>query len=125
MQVTPFLMFEGAAEAALELYVTAFEDAEVVDLQRSEDGTIEAAFLRIGEQRIRLFDSPVEHDFGFTPAVSLFVEFGAPEEVDATFAKLSEGGGVLMPLDEYPFSPRFAWLNDRFGVSWQLSAKSG
>jgi len=124
MQVTPFLMFEGAAEAALELYVTAFEDAEVVDLQRSEDGTIEAAFLRIGEQRIRLFDSPVEHDFGFTPAVSLFVEFDTPEEVDATFAKLSDGGGVLMGLDAYPFSPRFAWINDRFGVSWQLSAKT-
>lgn len=38
-------------------------------------------------------------------------------------AKLAEGGGVLMPVDAYPFSPRFAWINDRFGVSWQLSAK--
>ena len=123
--LVPFLMFEGQAGDALDLYASAFEDAEALDIQRFEDGTIEAAFLRIGEQRIRLFDSPVKHDFGFTPAVSLFVEFGAPEEVDATFAKLSEGGGVLMPLDEYPFSPRFAWLNDRFGVSWQLSAKSG
>jgi uncharacterized glyoxalase superfamily protein PhnB len=45
------------------------------------------------------------------------------EEVDVTFARLSEGGGVLMGLDAYPFSPRFAWFNDRFGVSWQLSAK--
>lgn len=124
MRVTPFLMFEGAAREALDLYVSAFEDAEVVDVQRFEDGTIEAAFLRIGEQRIRLFDSPVKHDFSFTPAVSLFVEFDAPEEVDAAFAKLSEGGGVLMGLDAYPFSPRFAWINDRFGVSWQLSAKS-
>jgi predicted 3-demethylubiquinone-9 3-methyltransferase (glyoxalase superfamily) len=128
--VTPFLMFEGQAEEALDLYASAFDDAEVVDVQRFEEGgagrkgTIEAAFLRIGEQRIRLFDSPVEHAFGFTPAVSLFVEFDTPEEVDAAFAKLSEGGGVLMPLDAYPFSPRFAWVNDRFGVSWQLSAKS-
>jgi predicted 3-demethylubiquinone-9 3-methyltransferase (glyoxalase superfamily) len=130
MTVTPFLMFEGAAEEALELYVAAFDDAEVIDAQRfGEDGpgqagTIEAAFLRIGDQRIRLFDSPVEHAFGFTPAVSLFVEFDTPEEVDATFATLSEGGGVLMPLDTYPFSPRFTWINDRFGVSWQLSAKA-
>lgn len=129
MQVTPFLMFEGAAEEALELYVSAFDDAEAVDIQRFGDdgpgkpGTIEAALLRIGDQRIRLFDSPVEHAFGFTPAVSLFVEFDSPEEVDETFAKLSEGGGVLMGLDAYPFSPRFAWINDRFGVSWQLSAK--
>ncbi|MBS1892388.1 MAG: VOC family protein [Actinobacteria bacterium] len=122
-ELVPFLMFEGEAGDALDLYVSAFDDAEVVDLDRREDGTIEAAFLRLGEQRIRLFDSPVEHGFGFTPAISLFVEFDEPEEVDAAFAKLSEGGGVLMPLDAYPFSPRFAWINDRFGVSWQLSAK--
>lgn len=121
--LVPFLMFEGQAGDALDLYVSAFDDAEVVDIERREDGTIEAAFLRIGERRIRLFDSPVEHGFGFTPAISLFVEFDEPEEVDAAFAKLSEDGGVLMPLDAYPFSPRFAWINDRFGVSWQLSAK--
>ncbi len=122
--VVPFLMFEGQAEEALDLYVAAFDDAEAVDVQRFEDGRIETAFLRIGEQRIRLLDSPVEHAFGFTPALSLFVELDTPEEVDATFAKLAEGGGVLMPLDAYPFSPRFAWVNDRFGVSWQLSAKT-
>ena len=88
-----------------------------------EAGTIEAAFLRIGDQRVRVFDSPVEHAFTFTPAVSLFVELDSAEEVDTAFATLSAGGGVLMPLDAYPFSPRFAWINDRFGVSWQLSVK--
>jgi predicted 3-demethylubiquinone-9 3-methyltransferase (glyoxalase superfamily) len=125
--LTPFLMFEGAAEEALDLYASAFDDAEIVDVQRfGEDGagkagTIEAAFLRVGDQRIRLFDSPVEHAFGFTPAVSLFVELDSADEVDAAFATLSAGGEVLMPLEAYPFSPRFAWLNDRFGVSWQLS----
>lgn len=128
--VTPFLMFEGAAGDALELYASAFDDAEVVDVQRFGDegpgkpGTIEAAFLRVGEQRIRLFDSPVEHAFGFTPAVSLFVELDTAEEVDAAFAKLSAGGQVLMGLDTYPFSARFAWISDRFGVSWQLTLKA-
>ncbi|HEY2052899.1 MAG TPA: VOC family protein [Solirubrobacterales bacterium] len=127
--LAPFLMFEGAAADALDLYVSAFDDAEVVDVKRfgeegpGEVGTIEAAVLRIGDQRVRLFDSPVEHAFGFTPAVSLFVELGSVEEVDAAFATLSSGGGVLMGLDAYPFSPRFAWINDRFGVSWQLSVK--
>jgi predicted 3-demethylubiquinone-9 3-methyltransferase (glyoxalase superfamily) len=125
--LTPFLMFEGAAQEALDLYASAFDDAEIVDVQRfGEDGpgkagTIEAAFLRVGDQRIRLFDSPVEHAFGFTPAVSLFVELDSADEVDAVFATLSAGGEVLMALEAYPFSPRFAWLNDRFGVSWQLS----
>jgi 3-demethylubiquinone-9 3-methyltransferase len=91
--VAPFLMFEGAAGEALELYASAFDDAEVLDVQTfGEDGpgkagTIEAAFLRIGDQRIRLFDSPVEHAFGFTPAVSLFVEFDTSEDVDADGAR--------------------------------------
>jgi predicted 3-demethylubiquinone-9 3-methyltransferase (glyoxalase superfamily) len=129
MTLAPFLMFEGDAEEALGLYVSAFDDAEVVEVRRFGDdgagaaGTIEAAVLRLGDQRVRLFDSPVEHGFGFTPAVSLFVELDSAAEVDAAFATLSAGGGVLMPLDAYPFSPRFAWINDRFGVSWQLSVE--
>jgi predicted 3-demethylubiquinone-9 3-methyltransferase (glyoxalase superfamily) len=127
--VTPFLMFEGQASEALDLYAAAFGDAEAVDVKRFEEGgagepgTIETAFLRIGEQRIRLFDSPAAHGFTFTPAVSLFVELDLAAEVDAAFEALSADGAVLMPLGEYPFSPRFAWLNDRFGVSWQLSAR--
>jgi predicted 3-demethylubiquinone-9 3-methyltransferase (glyoxalase superfamily) len=129
MTVAPFLMFEGDAEEALGLYVSAFDDAEVVEIRRfgedgpGAEGTIEAAVLRLGDQRVRLFDSPVEHAFGFTPAVSLFVELDSAGEVDAAFERLSAGGGVLMPLGEYPFSPHFAWINDRFGVSWQLSVK--
>ncbi|MBS1679423.1 MAG: VOC family protein [Actinobacteria bacterium] len=130
ISVVPFLMFEGSAAEALELYVSAFDDAEVVEDRRfgqegpGKPGTIEAAVLRLGDQRVRLFDSFVAHDFGFTPAVSLFAELDSAEEVDAAFATLSAGGGVLMPLDAYPFSPRFAWVNDRFGVSWQLSMRS-
>jgi predicted 3-demethylubiquinone-9 3-methyltransferase (glyoxalase superfamily) len=73
---------------------------------------------------VRLFDSPVEHAFGFTPAVSLCVDLDSAEEVDAAFAKLSAGGQVLPPPDEYQFSPRFAWIADRFGVSWQLSTET-
>jgi predicted 3-demethylubiquinone-9 3-methyltransferase (glyoxalase superfamily) len=130
MTVAPFLMFEGEAEEALELYVSAFDDAEVVEIRRfggdgpGAEGTIEAAVMRLGDQRVRLFDSPVEHAFDFTPAVSLFVELDSAAEVDAAFATLSAGGGVLMPLDAYPFSPHFAWVNDRFGVSWQLTVKA-
>jgi predicted 3-demethylubiquinone-9 3-methyltransferase (glyoxalase superfamily) len=105
--LTPFLMFEGAAEEALELYVSAFEDAEVVEVRRfgadgpGEEGAIEVGILRVGGERIRLFDSPVEHAFGFTPAVSLFVELDSVEEVDAAFE-----------------------INDRFGVSWQLTVRT-
>lgn len=61
------------------------------------------------------------HAFDFTPSMSLFVEMDDAQALDTAFARLSEGGNVLMPLDDYGFSPRFGWLVDRFGLSWQLS----
>ena len=66
-------------------------------------------------------DSPVKHNFSFTPANSIFVECDTAEELDRAFGILSDGGQVLMPVDNYGFSQRFGWLNDQFGVSWQLN----
>jgi predicted 3-demethylubiquinone-9 3-methyltransferase (glyoxalase superfamily) len=77
--------------------------------------------LRLGEQRLLCIDSPVEHPFTFTPAVSLFVDCETAADLDELFARLSDGGAILMALAEYPFSRRFGWLTDRFGVSWQLN----
>jgi predicted 3-demethylubiquinone-9 3-methyltransferase (glyoxalase superfamily) len=66
-------------------------------------------------------DSPVQHGFTFTPAMSLFVDCDGEEEIDRLFAGLSGDGQILMPLGPYPFSRRFGWLSDKFGVSWQLN----
>jgi predicted 3-demethylubiquinone-9 3-methyltransferase (glyoxalase superfamily) len=63
----------------------------------------------------------VKHSFTFTPAVSLFVRCDSEEEVSRLCSALAEGGNVLMPVGNYGFSRRFAWVNDRFGVSWQLN----
>jgi predicted 3-demethylubiquinone-9 3-methyltransferase (glyoxalase superfamily) len=109
--VTPFVMFQnGESAEAIRFYGEVFEGAE------AKDGA-----LAIGGRDIRFFDSPVKHAFGFTPAVSLFVDFDDEGELGRAFEKLSDGGEVLMPLDAYDFSRRFAWVNDRFGVSWQLN----
>ena len=81
---------------------------------------MQRATFRLGRQRYMCIDSAVQHQFTFTPAISLFVTCAAAQEVDALFAQLSEGGQTLMPLDAYPFSKRFAWISDRYGVSWQL-----
>jgi predicted 3-demethylubiquinone-9 3-methyltransferase (glyoxalase superfamily) len=59
--------------------------------------------------------------FGFTLATSLFVACNDPDAIEQYFHALSEGGTILMPLGEYPFSKKFAWINDKFGVSWQLA----
>ncbi|MNP81219.1 3-demethylubiquinone-9 3-methyltransferase [compost metagenome] len=66
-------------------------------------------------------DSYVKHGFTFTPAVSLYVNCESEAEIDRVYAALSQGGQVLMPLGEYPFSSKFGWVADQFGVSWQLN----
>ena len=66
-------------------------------------------------------DSPPVHDFDFTPSTSTFLTVESAETVDALAVALSPGGKLLMPADDYGFSRRFAWVQDRFGVSWQIN----
>lgn len=79
------------------------------------------ATFSIKGQEFMASDSYVQHAFTFTPSISLFVTCDTEEEIDLAFEKLSEGGEVLMPLGAYSFSPKFGWINDKFGVSCQLS----
>jgi len=119
----------GRAEEAMRLYVSLFEQSRIVDIERFDEGEAEpkvkrARFVLAGTEYVAM-DSGGEHQFGFTPAISLFVDCDGEEQLDGAFAKLSEGGSILMPLQAYPFSPRFGWVQDRFGVSWQLNLASG
>jgi predicted 3-demethylubiquinone-9 3-methyltransferase (glyoxalase superfamily) len=126
-RVTPFLMFEGRAAEAMDFYVSVFGDARIEWVKRygpegpGPEGSVLQAAFSIGGQRFLCIDSFVHHAFTFTPALSLHVVCADDEEIDARFARLAEGGAVLMALAEYPFSRRYGWLQDRFGVSWQLS----
>lgn len=126
-KITPFLMFEGSAEAAMRFYVSLFHDSGVKQLERygadepGAEGSVKRADFFIAGQEIICIDSPVKHAFTFTPAVSLFVECESEVEFEAAFGELSAEGTVLMPPEGYGFSKKFAWVNDRFGVSWQLN----
>jgi len=124
----PFLMFQGGrAEQAMNLYVSLFDDGEVVDVTRwrrgepGAEGSIKLARFRAAGQSVLMSDSPVKHAFDFTPSWSFFIDCASSEEQERLFAALSEGGNVLMPLGDYGFSKRFGWLADRFGVSWQIN----
>jgi predicted 3-demethylubiquinone-9 3-methyltransferase (glyoxalase superfamily) len=127
-KVFTFLMFEGNAEEAMTFYVSLFDNAEIVSIKRygpgepGPEGSVMHAQFTLGDQAFMCIDSPAKHAFTFTPAVSIFLVCDGPEQVDSLFSRLSEGGQVMMPLGEYPFSPRFAWLADKYGVSWQLTA---
>ncbi len=115
--VVPFLMFEGCAAEAAQTYAKVFEGGSVTERL---EGDASIWVVKVGGLTLRAFDSPIGHDFGFTPAISLFATCDTEDEVRQAFAELSEGGDILMPLDRYPFSACYGWLSDRFGVSWQI-----
>ena len=126
-KITTFLMFEGKAEEAMTFYVSLFKNSGITSIKRygagdagAEGSVMQATFTLNGED-FMCIDSPVKHAFTFTPATSLFVDCESEDEVGELFAKLGAGGHVLMPLGTYPFSRKFAWIADRYGVSWQLN----
>lgn len=126
-KITPQLMFEGVAEEAMNFYVSLFAGSLVTEVDRygpaelGAVGTIKKATFRLAGQDIACIDSPIKHAFTFTPSISLFVDCESEAEFDRVFTELSAGGAVLMPAGDYGFSTKFAWTNDRFGVSWQLN----
>ena len=126
-KITTFLMFEGGAEEAMNFYLSLFDDAEVVAITRygaegpGPEGSVMHATFALAGQQIMCSDSFVHHEFSFTPSVSLFVDCADEAELERLYTALSEKGAVLMPLGEYGFSRKFGWVNDRYGVSWQLN----
>ena len=123
-KLTTFLMFVGEqcgkAEEAMHFYTSLFEDSGVIHMER-ENGLVKYARFSLHGQEFMASDSNAAHAFTFTPATSIFVQCEMEAEIDRLFARLSKDGAVLMELDRYPFSTKFGWVNDRFGVSWQLN----
>jgi len=126
--VQPSLMFQhGDAEAAMRFYVSLFVDGEILQLTHhaaggpGQEGKVARAVFSVGGQAVICTDSPPVHAFDFRPSASLFVECGSEAELDRLAAALGEGGAVLMPPADYGFSRKFTWVNDRFGVSWQIN----
>jgi predicted 3-demethylubiquinone-9 3-methyltransferase (glyoxalase superfamily) len=125
--ITTFLMFEGKAEEAMNLYVSLFKNSSVTSIKRygpggpGAEGSVMQAKFSLNGKEFMCIDSSMKHDFTFTPAMSLFVDVENESEISELFAKLSAGGQVFMPLDNYGFSRKFGWVADKFGVSWQLN----
>jgi predicted 3-demethylubiquinone-9 3-methyltransferase (glyoxalase superfamily) len=125
--VAPFLMFEGEAEEALTFYVSVVPDSRIVELRRygpegpGPEGSVMMGRAVLGGMEVLVSDSFAKHAFGFTPAISLFVTASSDRDIERLADALGAGGQTLMPLGEYGFSRRFAWVSDRFGVSWQIN----
>ncbi len=125
--VTTFLMFDGDAEKAVNLYVSIFKGSQLRRIERwgageqGREGSVKKAEFSLAGHDLIAFDSPAKHQFTFTPSISLFVECESEQELEDAYNQLSAGGQALMPLNNYGFSKKFGWINDRFGVSWQLN----
>ena len=131
-KITTFLMFNGNAEEAMKFYTSLFKQSHIISITRygkkeaGPEGTVQQAIFSLKKQEFMCIDSSAKQGFSFTPAMSLFVNCDKEEEIDELFKKLSTGGKILMPLGSYPFSKKYGWITDKFGVSWQLNfAKKG
>jgi predicted 3-demethylubiquinone-9 3-methyltransferase (glyoxalase superfamily) len=121
--IVPYLWFKDRAKEAVQFYVSIFKNSVIVEQSHIEEETpsgkdIYMATFKLGGQEFYALEGgPL---FSFNPAISLMVSCETEEELSNLWEKLSEKGEILMELGEYPFSKKYGWLNDRYGVSWQL-----
>lgn len=126
--LTPCLWFDNEAEEAVKFYTSIFENSSIKKVARfgkegfeyhhKPEGSVMTVDFKLNGQRfLALNGGP---DFKFNESVSLFVYCGSEEGINFLYQKLTEGGSVNMPLNKYDWSPKYAWVKDKFGISWQL-----
>jgi predicted 3-demethylubiquinone-9 3-methyltransferase (glyoxalase superfamily) len=120
-KIIPHLWYDKEAKQAAELYTSIFPDSRITNITTLHDtpsGDADTvSFELAGQPFMAISAGPY---FKFTPAISFHVNCKTPEEVDELWKKLSEGGMVMMELGEYPFSKKFGWTTDKYGLSWQI-----
>lgn len=120
-KITPHLWYDKEAVEAAGFYASVLPDSKVTNVNTIYDtpsgDTDIVSFELIGQPFQAISAGPL---FKFTPAVSFLISCETKDEVDDIWSKLSKGGQALMPLDSYPFSERYGWTNDKYGLSWQV-----
>lgn len=128
-KITPFLWFDNNAEEAANFYTSIFKNSKIQKINyygetggkisgKPKGSVMIVSFQLEGQDFIALNGGP---HFKFSPAISFFVSCETSQELDELWNNLSDGGTVLMELDKYPFSEKFGWLEDKYGISWQLN----
>ncbi|MGH2759675.1 MAG: VOC family protein, partial [Actinomycetota bacterium] len=119
--IAPHLWFDTEAIEAAELYTSLFDKSEVTNVTTLRDtpsGDCDVvSFVLAGQTFMSISAGPL---FKFNPSISFRVDCDTKEEVDSLWERLSDRGTTLMPLDAYSFSQRYGWLQDRYGLSWQI-----
>lgn len=120
-KITTHLWFDKEAEEAADFYISAFENAAVTNkatLRNTPSGTAVIINIEIAGQGFTLISAGPF--FKINPSISFLVACETKKEVDALWGQLSDKGTALMELGEYPFSGRYGWIQDKYGVSWQI-----
>src|SRR3989440_9376765 len=119
--ITPHFWFDKEAKEAAEFYTSLLPDSRVtniITLHDTPSGDCDlVSFVLANQPFMAISAGPL---FKFNPSASFHVKLKTKEEVDAIWEQLSFGGNVLMPLDAYPFSERYGWVEDKYGLSWQV-----
>jgi predicted 3-demethylubiquinone-9 3-methyltransferase (glyoxalase superfamily) len=120
-KITPHLWYDNNAGEAARFYTSVFKNSKIKNmtmLHNTPSGTVEIFTVQLLGQEFTLISAgPL---FKFNPSVSFLVTCSTKEEVDELWRKLSEGGTALMELGEYPFSEKYGWMQDKYGLSWQV-----
>lgn len=126
-RIAPHLWFDKEAKEAAAFYCAVFPQSRIISetvLPNTPSGDCDLVSFHVWGQRFMAISAGPY--FRINPSISFIVNFDPSREADAiaklnaVWNKLSEGGAVLMPLDRYPFSERYGWVQDKYGVSWQL-----
>jgi len=122
----PFITIEKRAQEALDFYSSIFPSFSLISLNHHAEPHQELVMLAIFSikgQEIMISDSFVSHDWRITPGISFFIDLVDEDELDALSKSLEQQGKIHMPADDYGFSRRFTWVEDKFGVNWQLNVE--
>lgn len=120
-EIVPHLWYDKEAKEAALFYISLFDQSKIVNvavIENTPSGDSEIVSFQLAGQSFQAISAGPY--FKFNPSISLMVTCDSIEEVNTKWAALAEGGTELMPLDEYPFSKWYGWIQDRFGLSWQL-----
>ncbi|MFN0014709.1 MAG: VOC family protein [Saprospiraceae bacterium] len=115
--ITPFLWFDHQAKEAADFYCSVFPNSSLENIVRNGDAVLVVDFILNGKKFSALNGGP---KFQFNPSISFFVSCDTPDEVEAVWSKLTDGGLALMPLAKYDWSERYGWAQDKYGLSWQI-----
>ena len=120
-KIVPHLWYDKEAKEAALFYISVFDQSKLINtaiIENTPSGDSEVVSFELAGQQIQAISAGPY--FKFNPSMSFMVACTSIDEVNAKWAALVEGGTELMPLGDYPFSKRYSWIQDRYGLSWQL-----